>query len=253
MKYFIITGTSRGIGASLAKQLLSENHHIFCISRSNNQELVNISKEINCKLSYYQFDLYNINKIDLLFEDIFQSIKNDSKIESIYLINNAGVLSPIGPCEENTTDDILTNVNINLIAPMVITSNFIKHTNSLNLDKRIMNISSESVKYLLPSQSTYNTSKAGLDSFSKSINVEQTSKPFPVKVASVYPGVTDTEMQSEIRSVKKEDFLFVEQFIQLSKERKLQTPEYTAEKLIELLFSENFGDEIIVEDLTFTT
>ncbi|MGG3805891.1 hypothetical protein [Metabacillus fastidiosus] len=60
-------------------------------------------------------------------------------------------------------------------------------------------------------------------------------------------------MQSEIRSVKKEDFPFVEQFIQLSKEGKLQSPEYTAEKLIELLFNENFGNEIIVEDLALTT
>ncbi|MED4462040.1 (S)-benzoin forming benzil reductase [Metabacillus fastidiosus] len=253
MKYFIITGTSRGIGASLAKKLLDENHHIFCISRSNNQELISISKERDNKLSYYQFDLYNINKIDLLFEDIFKAIKNDSEIESIYLINNAGVLSPLTPCEENKTEDILRNVNINLIAPMVITSNFIKHTNILNLDKRIMNISSGSAKYLLPSQSSYSTSKAGLDSFSKSISIEQMNKPFPVKIISVYPGVIDTEMQSEIRSVKKGDFPFVEQFIQLSKEGKLQSPEYTAEKLIELLFNENFGNEIIVEDLALTT
>ncbi|MEC1662055.1 hypothetical protein [Bacillus halotolerans] len=36
-----------------------------------------------------------------------------------------------------------------------------------------MNISSASAKYLLPSQSCCSTSKAGLDSFSKSISLEQ--------------------------------------------------------------------------------
>lgn len=55
-----------------------------------------------------------------------------------------------------------------------------------------MNISSGSAKYLLPSQSAYSTSKAGLDSFSKSVNIEQMNKPFPVKVTAVYPGVIIT-------------------------------------------------------------
>ncbi len=132
---------------------------------------------------------------------------------------------------------------------MVTTSSFIKHTKVLNKDKRIMNISSGLAKYLLPSKSCYSTSKAGLDSFSRSVSIEQADKSYPVKVVSVYPGVIDTEMQSEIRSVKKEDFPMVDQFIQLSKEGKLQTPDFTAEKLIELLFSKDFGSKTVIEDL----
>ena len=249
MKYFIITGTSRGIGEAIASKVLDEKHHIFCISRNKNQELINLSIKMQSKINYYSFDLNNVNGIDLLFEEIFKIISSDPKIESIYLINNAGVLSPVAPIEANKTENILKNVNINLIAPMIMTSNFIKHSNGLKLDKRIMNISSGSAKYLLPSQSCYSTSKAGLDSFSKSVSLEQIDKPFPVKVVSVYPGVIDTQLQSEIRSVRKEDFPYVDQFIQLSEEGKLQTPEYTAGKLIELLFSEDFGNKTVVEDL----
>ncbi|NKI11018.1 SDR family NAD(P)-dependent oxidoreductase, partial [Salmonella enterica subsp. enterica serovar Infantis] len=105
-------------------------------------------------------------------------------------------------------------------------------------------------KYLLPSQSPYSTAKAGLDSFTKSIYLEQKEELFPVKVASVYPGVIDTRLQTEIRSTRKEKFPYVELFNQLYKEEKLQTPLETAEKLIQLLLDSDFGKETIVEVLS---
>lgn len=33
MKYFIITGTSRGIGEALAEKLIAKNHRLVCVSR----------------------------------------------------------------------------------------------------------------------------------------------------------------------------------------------------------------------------
>lgn len=112
-----------------------------------------------------------------------------------------------------------------------------------------MNISSASAKYQLPSQSCYSTSKAGLDSFSKSISLEQADQLNPVKIAAVYPGVIDTQLQTEIRSVGKEDFPYVDQFIQLEKEGRLQSAEETARLLIDLLNSEEFGQPSVVENL----
>lgn len=249
MKIIIITGTSKGIGESLANQLLDESHHIFCISRTSNQRLIELAKKNNNKLSYYQFDLNNLNGIDQLFEEIFIKIKYESKINGIYLINNAGMLSPVAPVELNSADSIIENLNVNLLAPMIATSNFIKHTQEINVDKRIMNISSASAKYLLPSQSCYSTSKAGLDSFSKSVSLEQSNKEHPVKVVSVYPGMIDTQLQAEIRSANIEVFPYVEQFIQIAQAGKLQTPEYTAGKLIDILFSHQFGSKVLIEEL----
>lgn len=250
MNYFIITGTSRGIGEALAEKLLDhEDNHVICISRKDNQQLVDISKNKNNNLSYFSFDLNQTDEIDHLFKQIFAVIDSESNIESISLINNAGVLTPLGPIEENNTEDIIESISINLIAPMAIVSNFIKYTNTYKINKRIMNISSASAKYLLPSQSSYSTSKAGLDSFSKSVSLEQVTKKYPVKVVSVYPGVIDTQLQTELRSANKDMFPYVEEFIQLHKQGKLQSPAYTAEKLIEVLFAEEFGEQAVIEDL----
>ena len=249
MKYFIITGTSRGIGEAMANQLMADNHHIFCISRTNNERLIEQAREKNVRLSYYPFDLNHLGEIDSLSDEIFSTITREAEITAIYLINNAGVLAPVAPIEQNTASSIIENVNVNLIAPMILASNFIRYSHELDTDKRIMNISSASARYLMPAQSCYSTSKAGLDSFSKSVSIEQSNQLYPTKVVSVYPGMIDTQLQAEIRSVSKECFPYVDQFIQLAQEGKLQTPEYTAEKLIDMLFEKNYGNTVVVDNL----
>ncbi|MFF2089298.1 (S)-benzoin forming benzil reductase [Paenibacillus sp. NPDC058174] len=251
MKYFIITGASRGIGEAIAEQLVDEQHHLLCISRTANQDLIDHASAKNCRLNYFAYDLNHVNDIEALIEAVFEVInfKEQSQGEGIYLINNAGMLAPVAPIERSPAEQMIENVHINLLAPMIMTSNFIKRTDKMKLDKRILNISSASAKYLMPSQSCYSAAKSGLDTFSKSVSIEQQGKEYPVRVVSVYPGMIDTEMQAQIRSVSKENFPFVDQFAQIAEEGKLQTPQYTARKLLDLLFSENFGHTAVVETL----
>jgi benzil reductase ((S)-benzoin forming) len=249
LKHIIITGTSRGIGESLAIQLMDRNHHLICISRTTNQRVIDQAKEMECGIDYFNYDLTHIQDIDQLFEDIFRQIDLYSNDEAIYLINNAAMLTPVSPIERIKTERIIENIHLNLLAPMIITANYLKRTKDMNVDKRILNISSASAKYLLPSQSCYSTAKAGLDSFTKSIDIEQKLVTYPAKVTAVYPGMIDTHLQSEIRSVSKDLFPYVNEFIQLSEEGKLQTPEYTAHKLIEILLSEDFGKTVVIESI----
>ncbi|QUL52143.1 (S)-benzoin forming benzil reductase [Paenibacillus tritici] len=249
MKHIIITGTSRGIGEALAHQLINKSHHLICISRTANQGIIDRAKEMDCPLDYLKADLTDIREIDPLIKDIFGPIDLDASNEAVYLINNAAMLTPVSPIEMLETEKIIENIHLNLLAPMVITSNYLKLTKHMNVDKRILNISSASAKYILPSQSCYSTSKTGLDSFTKSIDIEQKLATYPAKVAAVYPGMIDTALQSDIRSVSKELFPYVDEFIQLSEEGKLQTPEYTASKLIEILVSDDFGENVIIESI----
>lgn len=249
MKHIIITGTSRGIGESLANQFIDPSHHLICISRTANQGLMERAKQLDCQMDYFHYDLTDISGIDQLVENIFSRIELRSSNEAIYLINNAAMLTPVSPIERLETEQIVENLHLNLLAPMVITSKFLQLTKHLNVDKRILNISSASAKYILPSQSAYSTAKAGLDSFTKCINIEQKLATYPAKAAAVYPGMIDTSLQSDIRSVSTELFPYVNEFIQLSEEGKLQSPEYTASKLIEILVSEDFGKTVLIETI----
>lgn len=249
MKHIIITGTSRGIGESLAEQLIDKNHHLICISRTTNQRIIDQAKKMDCCIDYFNCDLTNIGEIDQLLEDVFSRISLYSDHEAIYLINNAAMLGPVSPIELIESEKIIENIHLNLLAPMIITSNYLKLTKNMNVDKRILNISSASAKYLLPSQSCYSTAKAGLDSFTKSVGIEQKLATYPAKISAVYPGMIDTNLQSEIRSVSNDLFPYVNEFIRISEEGKLQTPEYTAQRLIEILFGEDFGKAAVLETI----
>ncbi|MCM3550907.1 short chain dehydrogenase [Niallia circulans] len=150
MKHIIITGTSRGIGESLAIQLMDRNHHLICISRTTNQRVIDQAKEMDCGIDYFNYDLTHIQDIDQLFEDIFRQIDLYSNDEAIYLINNAAMLTPVSPIERIKTERIIENIHLNLLAPMIITANYLKRTKDMNVDKRILNISSASAKYYYP-------------------------------------------------------------------------------------------------------
>ncbi|REK76937.1 (S)-benzoin forming benzil reductase [Paenibacillus paeoniae] len=249
MKAYIITGTSRGIGEAMAEQLLKSGNSVYCISRNVNVKLEEVAVTQGAQLSYHTYDLNELTGIDQLMETIIASVKQAPDLEGVYLINNAGVLSPVMPIEQCESELIIQNVTINLLAPMILTSRFIELTKELDVDKRVMNVSSGSAKFLLPAQSCYSTSKSGIDTFSRSINLEQQHASNPVKIASVYPGMIDTVMQAEIRSASKENFPYVDQFIQLAKDGLLQTPEDTATKLLDLLLSKEYGQSPLVEQL----
>lgn len=249
MKIIIITGTSRGIGEQLAMQLLQPGNSLHCISRTGNSRLTEAARQRGCMLTNHQHNLSDVHGLQQLADGLFAEAAATDHLTALYLINNAGQLSPVLPIADATVDDITHNIAVNLLAPMVLTSAFIRHAGKLAVDKRILNISSASAKYVLPSQSCYSAAKSGVDTFSRSMAQEQAGQTHPVKVASVYPGMIDTQMQAEIRAASPEQFPYVDQFIELARQGQLQTAEATAERLIRLLYSEPFGSEPVVEQL----
>ena len=52
------------------------------------------------------------------------------------------------PIEKAESEQFITNVHINLLAPMILTSTFMKHTKEWKVDKRVINISSGAGKIL---------------------------------------------------------------------------------------------------------
>lgn len=239
MRYVILTGTSRGLGEAIASQLLSENTRLICISRKNNKMLVDQANEQNIPLRFYAFDLQDVHNIESLMEKIFSNIQQED-VSSIHLINNAGMLAPTKPIEKSKSEDLIGNVHVNLVAPMILTSSFMKHTKDWQVEKRVINISSGAGQNPYFGWGAYCTTKAGLNMFTKCVGVEEADKEYPVKVISFAPGVIDTNMQSQIRQIQKEDFTQVDRFIALKENNQLLSPQYVAEAVIHLLEAEDF-------------
>ncbi|GAA3413464.1 SDR family NAD(P)-dependent oxidoreductase [Paenibacillus hodogayensis] len=242
MKHFIITGTSRGIGKAIVEQLASPHHFIHCISRERNTELKNNSSNI----MHYPFDLNETERIEVVMDRIFSSI-GTSNVEGVYLINNASMIAPVAFIDTVAINDITGNLTVNLLAPIIMTSLFIKHTNKLATEKRIINISSSSAKHHHPGMSLYSAAKAGLDVFSQCVGLEQSSSSAPVKIVSIWPGMVDTALQREARSKDATVFPSAELFGMLKDGGVLSTPEETAVQIIDFLFKEDLEHGSIVD------
>lgn len=243
MKYYIITGTSRGLGEAIAKGLIKKGNHLFCISRNKNNELINLAKNKGVSLEYICFNLLDVNKIKGIMEDIFLQIKTE-EVESIALINNAGAVTPIKPIELCSDTEIIDNIQLNLMAPMLLTSSFISLSSSINTDKKIINISSGAGKNPYFGWSNYCSAKAGMDMLTRCLGIEQVDKEYPVKAISFAPGIIDTEMQSEIRATSKENFKDLERFISFKEEGKLLSPDEASEYVLKLLDLDYKGGEV---------
>lgn len=242
MDYFIITGTSRGIGQAIAEQLISSEHYLFCISRERNHSLTNKSKNI----TYLEFDLHDIDQIEALMNRIFSEI-DLSKSTGVYLINNASMIAPVAFIDSAAVNEITGNIHVNLLAPILLTSTFMKHTKTFLGKKRILNISSSSAKHHHPGMSLYSASKAGLDVFTQCVGLEQSHTQTPVGIISIWPGMIDTNLQKEARTQDQAAFPSAQLFGKAKDAGMLTTPEETAQQIIAFLFTEHFEHGAIVD------
>ncbi len=236
MKYFIVTGTSRGLGKAITEQLIAKDHTIFCISRKQNNELKNLASSQGIPLYYFSCDLQKVEEVERVMEKIFTTI-DFSSAEGIYLINNAGVIQPIKPIGKATSNEIATNVQVNLIAPMILSTYFIQYTSNINTVKMIINISSGAANRPSVGWATYCSSKSGLDMFTKAVSIEQENVANPAVVISFSPGIMDTDMQADIRQSDKDDFAELEKFVEFEQQGLLRSTETVAKILLNLVFN----------------
>ena len=161
------------------------------------------------------------------------------------LINNAGVLGPVGPIENASPQAAVDCIRVNFEIPVLLTQAFLNETRDWKGERRVMNISSGAGRKSVPGWAMYCSTKAALDRFTAVTAEDQQGKPNPARLSAVAPGVVNTDMQGSIRASSKEDFPNVDRFIDLEKDGKLQSTEDTAKRLLNYLNSDEFGKEPI--------
>ncbi len=239
MKHFIITGASKGLGEGIALALLHENHHILYIARSESPKLKSMAAAKDCQLDFFSFDLSKTQDLPALTKKVFERVDTRNST-GIYLINNAGIIQPVGRAETNDSSEVDLHMRINLIAPMILSAEFIASFRNAAVQKRIMNISSGAASTPYYGWSSYCTGKAGMEMYSRCLAIEQEDTKFPVEVMAVAPGIIDTDMQTTIRAVTEEQFIHKKMFIELKESGQLVPPTLAGKKLAALLLSNNF-------------
>ncbi|MHA6260422.1 SDR family NAD(P)-dependent oxidoreductase [Sporosarcina sp. CAU 1771] len=228
MELFIVTGASKGIGLELMNQLRAKGRRVIGIARTLPEEVAD----------FITADLSETGVLEELLSSIIE--KESDGVESFTLINNAGMVDPIGIIGDVKSEVISKALDLNLVAPMILSNTFISKLKEFDGVKRIVNISSGAGRNAYEGWGTYCTTKAGLDHFSRVIALEQKNAEFPVAIVSMAPGIIDTGMQETIRSSGDEAFPLLDRFIEYKEQGLLSSAEQTAEKLISFMENEDF-------------
>lgn len=98
LKLFIVTGSSRGMGAAIAEQLAAPGHRLLCIARRHNDALEARAAEAGIDCEQWTLDLAQATDAAARLQRWLQST-DAATIGSATLINNAAALTTIGPID----------------------------------------------------------------------------------------------------------------------------------------------------------
>lgn len=214
MNLYIVTGSARGLGAALAQRIGADPaNRLIALTRND-------------------ADLADAQQVAGVCERIEARIAGESFGKAV-LINNAGVVAPVGPLDEIDAGELARNLAINLVAPMLLMRGFLRATRHVAL-RRIINISSGAGRRPVFGWSGYCASKAGLDMASRTVALECESRGLAVEVVSLAPGVIDTGMQAAVRSVDAGRFAEVERFRRMKEEGLLRPAADVAADILRL-------------------
>lgn len=186
-KRVLITGSSRGIGASIARRLAGE-YEVVLHARSKSDELLKMASELGAK--FMTFDVADTAAAK-------EAIEADMEANGVYygVVLNAGITRDntfVGLSDEEWFDVIDVNLNgfYNVLRPALMPMIRARKP------ARIVTLSSVSGVIGNRGQVNYSASKAGIIGASKALAVELASRG--ITVNCVAPGLIKTDMSEEI-------------------------------------------------------
>ena len=185
-KVAIVTGASKGIGASIAEHLAAEGASVvvnYASSKQGADAVVERITKAGGKAIAVGANVAEQKDIDTLIE---ATTKAFGKID--ILVNNAGVYG-FFPLEAVTAEEFHRQFNLNVLGLLLTTQAAVKHFPETG--GSVINISSLVAKSPQPNASIYSATKGAVDAISISLARELGAKN--IRVNSVSPGLVETE------------------------------------------------------------
>ena len=247
MNLAIITGTTKGIGAALRDVLAADaNNLVITLSRAATTVPANATTTIN-----FNLDVSDLGAIEAVFAAVTARI-SDQKFDRALLINNAGVVSPVGAFDQISAAETGHNLIVNLAAPMILAQLFALSTRQIATQRLIVNISSGAAKRAVAGWSAYCAAKAGLEMATRVAALEASTLDPTLSICSLAPGVVDTDMQAFIRGTNKKHFPDVARFQAMKADGALRDAHTVATEIIALVAGGRLtnGGNFDIRDLT---
>ena len=188
----VVTGGSRGIGKSIAEELLKKDFTVIVTARNKSSEIEELEKTYNEKILFVSCDISKEDDRKKLVSFVKERF---GKLD--LLVNNAGVaprerkdILEISPEDF----DYLTDINLKgtffvtqELAPLLMESE----------KSRIVNISSMSAYTASVNRGEYCISKAGISMITRLFAARLAE--YGVSVIEIRPGIIETDMTSKVK------------------------------------------------------
>jgi benzil reductase ((S)-benzoin forming) len=235
---YVITGVSRGLGRALI-DVVSETNSNF------NIEIGRGVSAIYARNAFIGADFQDIAALDSALQTLPKLIaqaSNDAKFDRAVLINNAGVVEPVGAFDTLEAAALAMLININVTAPLVVSRAFANAKRGLARSRLIVNISSGAAKRAITGWTAYCTSKAALEMATR-VMAEESSRNDPsLAVCSLAPGVVDTPMQAQLRTHDEQSFPDIERFRSMKRDGALRDAHAVARDIISIIESNKLAN-----------
>jgi len=185
-KVALVTGASKGIGASIAKHLAGEGAAVVVNYHSGKSDADRVVTEITRgggKAIAVQANLSQKTEIDRLFAE---TRKTFGRLD--ILVNNAGIYE-FTPLEKVTEEHFHKQFDLNVLGLILASQKAAEYFDSAG--GCIINIGSGAGTNPVPGASVYSATKAAVDAVTKSLSKELGARK--IRVNSLNPGMVETE------------------------------------------------------------
>lgn len=235
----IVTGHSKGLGAGIAAALLQRGVSVLGLARSGNPTLK----------ARFPNQLHEL-QIDLAMPGAINTLQNApalatfaTQASQLLLVNNAGLVGPIGPLNKQDPQTVANSVQLNVTVPLALSAMLAQGLQT-GQQLRVLHVSSGAGRNAYPGWAVYCASKAALDMHAMAAQKDNAAN---VRVCSLAPGVIDTDMQAEIRAVHPTLFPNKARFIDLKNSGELTDPNKTGEAIVNYLLRPGFGEQAVAD------
>lgn len=187
MKTVFITGATSGIGQAMALDLARAKYKVYAVGRR---------LEALEKLQAEGLDITPIAVDVSNFEELSAIV---SGLEIDVLINNAGIMPPLGNFCDMTNEDIQAALDVNLTAAIMLTRMVVPQMR----DRRsghVLFTGSAAAHHVYPNVAVYSATKAAISGFASALRADLSA--FGIRVTEIVPGRVETQLYKEILDEK---------------------------------------------------
>jgi len=232
VKLALVTGTSSGVGAAVARLLLEDSWTVVGVARR--------AAQLDPRYQHFALDLADVATTIAALERDVAPVLTDRRWQRVALVNNAadvGQLTSVDQIDPLTLPPLYA---VNVAAPIWLMG-FLLRTCPQRAALRIVNVSSAAAVQAFPGLGAYSSTKAALRMAGMVLAAEldapvrRRSAPTDVAILSYEPGLVDTPMQTLARSQPAESFPSAQMFHDFKSGNMLVPPDAPAGEIVAFL------------------